>query len=107
MLEDDREMIKSIVGEDDFLEIYMNSTVDTCIERDPKGLYKKARAGDKKVLNYLRKKPEGAILQNMIDDLHYHRFTIQKALYRLMLKGLVVERVYSQNAKVYWFKEER
>jgi len=60
---------------------------------------------DKEVLKYLKRKTEGAILQNMIDDLHYHRFTIQKALYRLMLKDLIIERIYSQNVKVYWFKK--
>ena len=62
---------------------------------------------DTKVLRYLKRKPEGAILQNMIDDLHYHRFTIQKAIYRLMIKDLIIERIYSQNVKVYWFKRDR
>ena len=56
---------------------------------------------DGKVLRYLSKKPEGAILQNMIDDLKFHRFTIQKALYRLMIKKEVEEIVYTQNCKVY------
>jgi len=59
---------------------------------------------DLKVLHYLKKKPEGAILQNMIDDLKYHRFTIQKALYRLMIKNLITETIYTQNVKVYRYK---
>jgi len=29
-----------------FFEIYINTPVDICEQRDPKGLYKKARAGD-------------------------------------------------------------
>jgi adenylylsulfate kinase len=44
--EEDREMIKTIVGEDDFLEVYVKASLKTCIERDPKGLYKKALAGE-------------------------------------------------------------
>lgn len=42
----DREMIKSIVGADDFIEVYVKASVDTCIKRDPKGLYKKALNGE-------------------------------------------------------------
>ena len=30
----------------DFVEIYVNTSLDQCIERDPKGLYKKALNGD-------------------------------------------------------------
>jgi len=59
---------------------------------------------DKEVLKYLKKKPEGAILQNMINDIGFHRFTIQKALYRLMLKGLIDEIIYTHNCKVYKYK---
>ena len=40
-----REMAKDIVGEDDFLEIFVNTPLEVCEQRDPKGLYKKARAG--------------------------------------------------------------
>ena len=41
-----REMARDIVGEADFLEIYVNSSLDVCESRDPKGLYKKARKGE-------------------------------------------------------------
>lgn len=40
-----REMAKEIIGENDFLEIYVSTPLEICEERDPKGLYKKARAG--------------------------------------------------------------
>lgn len=43
---EDREMIKKIVGVDDYLEVYVKASVDVCKERDPKGLYKKAIAGE-------------------------------------------------------------
>ena len=40
-----REMAKNIIGEDDFLEVFVNTPLETCEERDTKGLYQKARAG--------------------------------------------------------------
>ncbi len=40
-----REYAKNIIGEDSFVEIYVKTPLTTCIERDPKGLYKKAMDG--------------------------------------------------------------
>ena len=40
-----REMARSIIGEDDFIEIFLNPPLEVCENRDTKGLYKKARAG--------------------------------------------------------------
>lgn len=42
----DREAIKIIVGEDHFIEVYVNTSLAECERRDIKGLYKKARAGE-------------------------------------------------------------
>lgn len=36
-----RNLARNIIGDDDFIEVYVNSPLDICIERDPKGLYKK------------------------------------------------------------------
>jgi adenylylsulfate kinase len=41
-----RQMAKEIIGEDDFLEIFVNTPIEVCEQRDPKGLYKKARVGE-------------------------------------------------------------
>src|SRR5690606_41160818 len=41
----DREHIKNIVNEANFVEIYINTSLEECELRDVKGLYKKARAG--------------------------------------------------------------
>lgn len=43
---DDRENIKTIVGKDNVIEIYVNTSLEECERRDVKGLYKKARAGE-------------------------------------------------------------
>ncbi|MUU77859.1 adenylyl-sulfate kinase [Winogradskyella endarachnes] len=42
----DRENIKTIVGAENFIEIYVNTSIEECERRDVKGLYKKARAGE-------------------------------------------------------------
>ncbi len=40
-----RKMAKEIIGENDFIEVYVKAPLELCEKRDPKGLYKKARAG--------------------------------------------------------------
>ena len=42
----DRLLVKQIVGADNFIEIYVNTSVEECERRDVKGLYKKARKGE-------------------------------------------------------------
>ena len=41
-----RESAREIVGSDDFVEVYVNTSLDICENRDVKGLYSKARAGE-------------------------------------------------------------
>ncbi len=41
-----REMAKSIIGSEDFIEIFVNAPLNVCESRDTKGLYKKARLGE-------------------------------------------------------------
>ena len=42
----DRENVKNILKNSNFVEIYVNTSVEECEKRDVKGLYKKARAGE-------------------------------------------------------------
>ena len=41
-----REQAKEIIGEKDFVEVFINTPIEICEQRDVKGLYKKARAGE-------------------------------------------------------------
>lgn len=41
-----RQLAKDLIGADDFIEIYVNTPLEICEQRDVKGLYKKARAGE-------------------------------------------------------------
>jgi len=43
---ENRIQAKKIISENDFLEVYIDSTLETCEHRDVKGLYKKARLGE-------------------------------------------------------------
>lgn len=42
----DRDRVRGIVPQGDFIEVFCDAPLDVCEQRDPKGLYKKARAGE-------------------------------------------------------------
>ena len=44
--ETDRQRAKSLFEEGEFLEVFIDTPVEVCVERDPKGLYKKASRGE-------------------------------------------------------------
>lgn len=44
----DREQVKGIVGKENYIEVFVDAPLEVCEQRDVKGLYKKARAGEVK-----------------------------------------------------------
>lgn len=44
--QEDRDQVRALVQEGEFIEIFVDTPLKICEERDPKGLYKKARAGE-------------------------------------------------------------
>jgi adenylylsulfate kinase len=42
----DRDAVRELMGDGDFVEVLVDASVETCESRDVKGLYKKARAGE-------------------------------------------------------------
>jgi adenylylsulfate kinase len=44
-IEEDRQAVRSMFGNDEFIEIYVDCSLSECENRDPKGLYKKVRNG--------------------------------------------------------------
>ncbi|MDM7984927.1 MAG: sulfate adenylyltransferase subunit CysN [Maricaulis sp.] len=42
----ERQMVRELVDEGEFIEVFVDTPLEVCIERDPKGLYKKAQAGE-------------------------------------------------------------
>jgi len=45
---EDRDNVRKLLGDGEFIEIYVKCSLEVCEERDTKGLYKKARAGEVK-----------------------------------------------------------
>lgn len=42
----DRDTVRSLLEEDEFVEVFVSCPIEACEERDPKGLYQKARTGE-------------------------------------------------------------
>ena len=42
----DRRLVRDLFDPDEFIEVYVSAPLEVCEERDPKGLYKRARAGE-------------------------------------------------------------
>lgn len=42
----DRQQVRDLFKDGEFIEVFVDTPLDVCEQRDPKGLYKKARAGD-------------------------------------------------------------
>jgi bifunctional enzyme CysN/CysC len=42
----ERRMVRDLVAADEFLEMFVDTPIDACVARDPKGLYKRALAGE-------------------------------------------------------------
>lgn len=42
----DRAMARELIGADHFLEVFVDTPLEVCEQRDPKGLYRKARSGE-------------------------------------------------------------
>ena len=62
----ERRMVRDLMDEGEFLEIYIHAPLEVCEQRDPKGLYQKARAG--KIKNFTGydspyEEPEGCELR--------------------------------------------
>tara|TARA_B100001287_G_C22656358_1_gene517924 strand:+ start:1130 stop:1729 length:600 start_codon:yes stop_codon:yes gene_type:complete len=67
----DREVVMQIVGSDNFIEIYVNTSIEECERRDVKGLYKKARKGEIKNMTGISAPYEAPInpdLEILTDD---------------------------------------
>jgi len=45
-LKSQRDLVREIVGEENFVEVYVSTPIEQCEKRDVKGLYKKARDGE-------------------------------------------------------------
>lgn len=78
----DREQVKEIVGLSNYIEVFVDTPLEVCEQRDVKGLYKKARAGEVKNFTGIDspyEKPESPDLVIKTEKL-----TIEQAVERLL-----------------------
>jgi bifunctional enzyme CysN/CysC len=62
----ERQMVRELVDDGEFIEVFISTPLEVCIQRDPKGLYKKAQAGEIKNFTGLDspyEAPEGAEIE--------------------------------------------
>ncbi|MEO0339039.1 MAG: adenylyl-sulfate kinase [Bacteroidota bacterium] len=79
-----RDAAKSIIGQEDFIEIYINAPLEVCEKRDVKGLYKKARKGEIKGFTGIDapyEAPQNPALEIRTDQISIEEATQQIYLY--------------------------
>lgn len=64
----DRNLVKKTVGEENFIEIFVQTSIEECERRDVKGLYSKARKGDLKNFTGIDSPYENPINPDLIID---------------------------------------
>ncbi|EAK4846792.1 adenylyl-sulfate kinase [Campylobacter coli] len=85
--EKDRKLVKDLLEENEYIEIFVDTSLEVCEKRDPKGLYKKARQGEIKNFTgidspYERPKNPEIYLQNSITKVNENIDIILKYLKR-------------------------
>jgi adenylylsulfate kinase len=78
----DRENIKNIVKDVNFVEVYVNTSVEECERRDVKGLYKKARAGEIKNMTGISAPYEAS--DNPDIEIHTEAITVVNAAKKII-----------------------
>ena len=87
----ERQMVREMFGDGEFIEIFVNTPMDVCEQRDPKGLYKKARAGQISQftgIDSAYEVPENPDIEINTIDLDLHQCA-QKVVDQLVSRGLL------------------
>jgi len=80
----DRAQVREIVGSDNFVEVFVDAPLEVCEQRDVKGLYKKARAGEVKNFTGIDSPYEAPTTP----DVHIptHQLSVEESMEKLMNK---------------------
>jgi len=73
-----RAMAKQIIGEENFIEVFVNTPIEVCEERDVKGLYEKARKGE--IKNFTGIDSPFDAPEHPDVELHTHLHTIEESV---------------------------
>ncbi len=88
---EDRLRVRSLVDEDEFVEVYVNTPLEICEKRDPKGLYRKARKGLIKGFTGIDspyEPPEGAEVEIKTEELSVDE-AVEKIIRYLKEHGII------------------
>lgn len=81
----DRDFVRNLMGQGDFIEVFVDCSLEVCEQRDPKGHYKKARAGEIKGFTGVDdpyEAPENPeIILNTVKVTEVHRNALQVVQY--------------------------
>ncbi len=78
----ERRAVRHLLAEDEFIEIYLNTSLAVCESRDPKGLYKKARLGEIKNFTGIDSRYE--VPQNPAITINTEACTAEEAALKIM-----------------------
>lgn len=82
----DREQVRRIVGEENYVEVFVDAPLEVCEQRDVKGLYRKARAGEVKnftgISSPYEKPTDPAVV------IHTDRTSVEESL-EVLMKAIV------------------
>ncbi len=78
----DRDNIKKIVKDVNFVEIYINTSIEECERRDTKGLYKKARSGEIKNMTGISAPYEEPVNPDI--EIKTEELTVEQAVYKII-----------------------
>lgn len=64
----ERDLVRALVGDGEFIEVHVATPLDVCESRDPKGLYQKARAGEIKDFTGISSPYEAPVSAELVID---------------------------------------
>ena len=79
---EDRELVRRMLKEGQYIEVFVNAPVAVCEQRDPKGLYAKARANEIKEFTGVSAPYEAPLEPEL--ELHTDRLTVAEAVGRIL-----------------------
>jgi adenylyl-sulfate kinase len=81
-LQKDREIVKSIIGQHNFIEVFVDTPLEVCEKRDIKGLYAKARRGEIKNFTGINAPYENPINPDI--EIKTEEVNIKEAVHKIM-----------------------
>jgi adenylylsulfate kinase len=79
---EDRNQVRRLLEENEFIEVYVNCPIEECEKRDPKGLYKKARSGQIKQFTGVDSPYEEPLSPEL--TIESHRFSVEECALQII-----------------------